>query len=95
MDKYKIFEGICARMCATYKAKNADYGDAFAKARREIPHYTVGKLYDKFERFKTLELRGENTARVDERVEDTLLDLACYTVMELTEREVEYEKNQI
>lgn len=87
MDKVEKFKAVCVRMAETYAAKNDDYGDAFARARKEIPNYTIGKLFDKFERFKVLSLRGEDTAKVDESLDDTLLDLACYAVMEIVERE--------
>lgn len=42
MDKLKIHAGICDGIEDLYRRKNADYGDSFAKARREVPCYTLG-----------------------------------------------------
>lgn len=75
-------------------AKNADYGDSFAKARKAVPNYTLGKLYDKFSRYMNLTIKGETSAQVDESLDDTLMDLANYAIMELTERRLEKEGNQ-
>jgi hypothetical protein len=91
MDKVQVHAEICDSIKDLYKRKNADYGDSFALARREVPNYTLGKLYDKFQRFMTITLHGEQTAKVDETLDDTLLDLANYAIMELTERKCEKE----
>lgn len=91
MDKLKIHAGICDGIKDLYRRKNADYGDSFAKARREVPCYTLGKLYDKFSRYMNLVRHGEQTAQVAESLDDTLMDLANYAIMELTERKLEKE----
>ncbi len=85
-NKVQVHAEICDNIKDLYKRKNADYGDSFAKARREVPNYTLGKLYDKFQRYMTLTRKGEHTAQVDETLDDTLMDLANYAIMELTER---------
>ena len=41
---------------------------------------------DKMERIKTLLLNGERIQVADEKVDDTLLDLANYCLMEVVER---------
>lgn len=89
MDKLEVHASICDGIKDLYRRKNADYGDSFGKARKVVPNYTLGKLYDKFSRYMNLSLAGEDTAQVDESVEDTLLDLANYAIMELTERKIE------
>ena len=86
MDKVLVHAEICDNIKILYRRKNADYGDSFAKARREVPNYTLGKLYDKFQQYMTLTRNGEQTAQVDETLDDTLMDLANYAIMELTER---------
>lgn len=93
MDKLKVHAGICDGIKDLYARKNADYGDSFAKARREVPNYTLGKLYDKFSRYMNLSRLGEQNAQVDESLDDTLMDLANYAIMELTERKMEKEKS--
>ena len=52
------------------------------------------KLYDKFSRYMNLSLAGEDTAQVDESIDDTLMDMANYAIMELTERRLEREEKQ-
>lgn len=84
-----IHRGICDEIHQLYLRKNADYGNAFAEARETIPFYTLGKLHDKFSRYKNLTL-GEK-AKVDESIEDTLLDLANYAIMEVAELRAAHE----
>ena len=93
MNKLEVHAGICDGIKDLYARKNADYGDSFAKARREVPNYTFGKLYDKFSRYMNLSRLGEQNAQVDESLDDTLMDLANYAIMELTERKMEKEKS--
>ena len=92
MVKLEIHASICDSIKDLYRRKNADYGDSFSKARKAVPNYTLGKLYDKFSRYMNLSLAGEDTAQVDESLEDTLLDLANYAIMELTERKLDKEE---
>ena len=40
-----------------------------------------------------LSRQGEQTAQVDESLDDTLMDLANYAIMELTERKMEKEEH--
>lgn len=93
MDKLEIHASICDGIKDLYRRKNADYGDSFAKARREVPGYTLGKLYDKFSRYMNLTKQGEEKAQVTESLDDTLMDLANYAIMELTERKLERMEN--
>lgn len=94
MNKLEIHAGICDGIKDLYQRKNADYGDSFAKARKAVPNYTLGKLYDKSSRYMNLTIKGETSAQVDESLDDTLMDLANYAIMELTERRLEKEGNQ-
>jgi len=86
MTRLEVHALICDEIKDIYRRKNADYGNSFSTARKEIPCYTLGKLHDKFSRYKNLVQKGEHTAQTDEPIEDTLLDLANYAIMELTER---------
>ena len=89
-EKVFLHKEICLKLSKIYEQKNADYNDSFAKARKEVQNYTLGKLYDKFERFKQLS-KHENQVK-SESIEDTLFDLANYAILELIEREIEREK---
>jgi hypothetical protein len=89
MTKVELHEAICEKLNKIYEQKNTDYNDSFAKARKEVPNYTYGKLYDKWERYKQLQ---KNEAMVkSETIEDTMLDMANYLIMELLERGLENE----
>ena len=89
MNKVEIHKNICDNLNKTYEAKNADYGDSFARVRREEGQAAIlVRLKDKLYRLETL-LHGADR-KVDESVDDTLLDLANYCIMELVERRGEH-----
>lgn len=76
------FGKILLKMMATYKAKNADYGNSFDKTLNEfgLVAATV-RLSDKMDRIKMLTKKEAKV--LDESIEDTLLDLANYSAMAL------------
>lgn len=88
MNKIEIHKGICDKSHDTYKAKNADYGDSFAKLRRKYPNAILIRLTDKLSRLETLMNGGQQQVN-DESIDDTLLDIGTYAFMELTEREMD------
>jgi len=70
----------------TLTRKNADYGNSFEILRNK--YGTVGtmiRLHDKLGRLDNL-IRCQTEPDVDESIEDTLLDLAGYAVLELAYR---------
>ena len=76
------FRYITEEMTNLYLRKNTDYGDAFKESLDE-DGLLVSKIRmnDKFKRFSQL---ISNDAKIDdETMEDTLIDLANYTVMTL------------
>lgn len=86
-DKVKAHAQICGALTELYRKKNHDYGDSFGRGYREYGMVMpVIRLEDKLSRLKAL-LKGE--AQVDERIEDTLMDLANYAVMTLIELRVQ------
>lgn len=84
-SKLNIHAEICNNLHETYKAKNADYGDSFALVRKKYPNAILIRLNDKLNRLDTL-LQGSEQHVHDESIDDTLLDLANYCIMELVER---------
>ena len=78
-----------AKQCTElYSKKNHDYGNSFDKGMDTIGMaYGVGRIYDKMNRFVTL--TKEDAAVKDESIDDTLRDLACYSIMLLTYRKRE------
>nr|DAS39659.1 MAG TPA: Nucleotide modification associated domain 1 [Caudoviricetes sp.] len=69
-------------MAKTYKAKNHDYGNSFDNTC-DLFGITAAivRMYDKMQRIITLS-KTESYVK-DERIEDTLLDLANYCIMTL------------
>lgn len=74
------FADTVGKMTRLYSKKNHDYGNSFEKGMTDIGiMYGVGRLYDKMNRIVTL---SKTEAEIkDESIQDTLLDLACYAVM--------------
>ena len=87
-DRESVFREITTRMAEVYRAKNHDYGNSFAKLREKYPISILIRLADKLNRLDTL-LMGDAAKVKDESIDDTLLDLANYAVMELVERRLE------
>lgn len=87
MNKLEIHRQLCDTMHRLYEKKNADYGDSFAQMRKRYPNVIGMKLWEKVNRLCNL-LDGQAQQVADEAIEDTLIDIANYAIMELTERTV-------
>lgn len=86
MEKYEKHQQICNHLNDTYKRKNADYGDSFGKQFAEYGLTSSAiRLEDKFNRFKNL-IKSDAQVK-DEKIEDTLLDMANYCIMTIIELE--------
>lgn len=79
-------EKICKELNALYSAKNHDYGDSFRKTRSIVPSAILVRLHDKLGRLDSLLMTPEYATVKDESIDDTLMDLANYAIMELVER---------
>ena len=88
IDKAQKHYEICDKLNRTYRAKNHDYGDSFAQLRQRLPNAILTRLFDKYLRLETL-LNGATQQVTDESINDTLLDMANYAIMEVIEREVD------
>lgn len=86
--KINAHKEICDKLNNIYEQKNHDYGDSFAKLRVEIPDAILVRIYDKYSRLKTL-MDGTEQKVKGESIDDTLMDLANYCIMELIERDDE------
>lgn len=92
--KVTMHKEICDKLNETYEKKNNDYGDSFAKVRTIVPDAIMVRIYDKVSRLETL-LKKENKQLVnDESIEDTLIDLANYCIMEVIERNIDKNQNK-
>ena len=83
--KLDEFISICAELSSLYDAKNLDYGDSFGKSFQEwgMPMACI-RLTDKLNRLCSLTKNSSQKVQ-DESIEDTLKDLATYSVMTLIE----------
>ena len=80
----EIYGSLLDKLFTTYKAKDADYGSAFAEMYDELGiDYAYGKLREKMNRIKVL--RSKPNMVENERLEDALLDTAGYAILTLRE----------
>lgn len=85
MNKVAIHDSICAKLNDLYARKNHDYGDSFGKSYDEYGMVMACiRLEDKLNRIKAL-IKNDQQVH-DESIEDTLMDLANYSIMTLVER---------
>jgi len=78
------FDQVLNKMSDIYHRKNHDYGDSFTKSCNEFGLTSpIIRISDKLERLKTLAKQGSSARVKDEKIEDTLIDLANYAVMTL------------
>lgn len=94
MNRIEIHKQLCEQMHELYERKNADYGDSFSQLRKRYPNFVCMRLFDKLNRLDTIIQPGYELKVSDEKVEDTLMDIANYAIMELTERQAERQKRK-
>lgn len=83
MNNEEKFRQITTEMLNTYIAKNHDYGDSFSKSFEEFGLISsIIRLSDKLNRLKKLK---NSTAKTDEPIRDTLLDMANYCILTIME----------
>lgn len=88
--RLKIHNDLCHEIHDLYQRKNNDYGDSFRKVRNELPWAILVRLSDKINRLKSLMQKSDDERYVlDETIDDTLMDIANYALLELTERRVD------
>lgn len=112
--KFESFKKLTDRMNEIYRIKNKNYGDSFSKSvDEELMASPRIRLTYKLERFKKLSKGFDRYVRNgyvdankidydDESIEDTLLDMANYSLMTILEirrlnelGEIKNEKNKI
>lgn len=93
MDRLGIYEYILNHLEETYEAKNNDYGNSVADTYDKFGSVSfLVRITDKYNRLMTLCDPNAPEQKVkDEKIDDTILDLANYCLLWLVEREY---KNQ-
>ena len=88
IQKVNAFEDITIGLRNLYDAKNLDYGDSFGQSFRKwgLPMACI-RLGDKLNRLESFAQKRDMHV-IDESVEDTLRDLANYSIMTLIELEM-------
>lgn len=80
MDRVQLFKQIVDDMSELYARKNHDYGDSFTQTVDEFGLVAPAiRLSDKLNRFKSL-IKSPSQV-TDEKLEDTLIDMASYAIM--------------
>lgn len=83
MNIMKTFNEITQYMNDLYQKKNHDYGNSFDISLNKYGIIAaLTRISDKFNRLENLILHKENKVE-DEKIEDTLIDLASYCIMTL------------
>lgn len=86
MNNIEMHAELLEYLHELYVTKNSDYGnsvhDTFEKYG--LTSFLV-RLEDKLNRARTLTLNPKNQKVADERIEDTLLDLANYAILAVIE----------
>lgn len=92
-NKLSIHEALCNNIHTLYDRKNSDYGDSVSDTFNKfgIDAFLV-RMYDKINRVYSLTRPDVKQTVQDEKIEDTLLDLANYALIALTE--LQYRKSQ-
>lgn len=79
-----MFASITNELTQLYARKNHDYGNSFEEGCKKIgPAYALGRILDKTNRIIAC-MGKEKHMTINESIEDTLKDLACYSIMTLS-----------
>ena len=89
MNKVSRFKQITNEMVNLYERKNSDYGSSVNDTYKKygMVSYLV-RMEDKMNRIRNIVLNGNQKVE-DERIKDSLLDLAVYSVLALIEEDEE------
>lgn len=81
-DNQQIIKTECNNLQELLQQKNKMYGDSFFKTLDEYGEVLICvRLEDKLNRLKQIILKGEKDNKTDERLIDTLMDLAGYAIL--------------
>lgn len=86
MNKVERFRQITNEMLMLYERKNNDYGNSITDTYKKYgPVAYLVRMEDKINRVRTLIQNKDQ--KVDEKIQDTLIDLANYSILMLLELE--------
>lgn len=94
MLREEMFKDIVDEMYEIYIAKNSDYGSSVSDTYKDFGLVSfLVRMQDKMNRLKTL--NNKESLVKDEKIEDTLLDLANYSILALIELRLDNRKEDI
>ena len=94
MLREEMFKDIVDEMHEIYIAKNSDYGSSVSDTYKDFGLVSfLVRMQDKMNRLKTL--NNKESLVKDEKIEDTLLDLANYSILALIELRLDSRKEDI
>ena len=94
MLREEMFKSIADEMYDIYIAKNSDYGSSVSDTYKDFGLVSfLVRMQDKMNRLKTL--NNKESLVKDEKIEDTLLDLANYSILALIELRLDSRKEDI
>lgn len=71
-------------IAGTVQKKNRDYGNSYEEMINKYGQVALMiRFQDKFGRLESIVLKGQEVEVSDEKVEDTLMDIAGYAILEL------------
>lgn len=87
---------ICNELNEVYKKKNADYGDSVGELYSKLGDITIlTRISDKYNRLMgLLDPKKEQVEINYESIDDTILDLANYSIIWLMERRLKEQNNK-
>lgn len=87
MNKQNYHKKLTNELHDIYVKKNADYGDSFSKTFKDLGIVSATtRICDKTNRLISLSKKMDSERLVrDEKIEDTLMDLANYCLLTLIE----------
>lgn len=94
MNKIVEHQNLLDNLHQLYITKNNDYGDSVHDTYKKygLVSFLV-RLEDKLNRVRTLTLNNKEQLVQDEKIKDTLLDMANYAILAVLELEEEENNN--
>ena len=89
INNIEVHGVVCDSIKELYAKKNSDYGNSFAGLRHRYPNFVCMRIFDKLNRLDNIMKPGYECEVSDETIEDTLMDIANYAIMEITERRID------
>lgn len=84
MSFESIVDNISKDIAETIKRKNKDYGNSYEVMIDKYGQVALMiRFQDKIGRLESIVLKGQEVEVSDEKVEDTLMDIAGYAILEL------------